>query len=162
MNSKSFTLIEVVIAISVLTLGIGGSFVLIQQTLAAASLSQSKLIAAYLVQEGIEIVRNIRDSNWLQGNSWDDKLINCDPCCEVDYKTTNSITSFAFCDDENLNYLFIEDGFYSYSAFGSQTPFKRKITITERDYLEVKVEVFWKERGRTHNIEAIEHLYNWK
>jgi len=53
-------------AITVLTIAVGGSFALIQQTMVAASLNQSKLTAYYLAQEGIELVRNIRDSNWLE------------------------------------------------------------------------------------------------
>jgi hypothetical protein len=35
------------------------------------SLNQSKLIAYYLGQEGIENIRNIRDTNWLNDRAWD-------------------------------------------------------------------------------------------
>jgi len=78
---RGFTILEVIVAIFVLTVAVGGSFVLIQQTLIAASLAQSKLAAHYLAQEGIEIVRNIRDTNWLKQRSdelnffWDTDII---------------------------------------------------------------------------------------
>ncbi len=65
MINKSFTLIEVIIAIFILTMGTVGAFSLIQRTIAFTSISSSRLTAAYLAQEGMEIARNIRDSNYL-------------------------------------------------------------------------------------------------
>jgi len=176
-NKKSFTLIEVILAISILTIAVGGSFALIQQTLVSSSLNQSELVASYLTQEGIEIVRNIRDNNWLEqravpDTSWDDDLTVCQNpnCCEGDYKTdippsSAVLASFSAsaCDFNNLHYLNIdENGFYSYSGT-TQTQFKRKINVTKvnADTLEVSVDVQWQERGRTHNIKAQDYLYNW-
>jgi len=71
---KGFTLLEVILAITILTIAVGGSFALISQTIAAVSVIQSKLIASYLVQEGMEIVKNIRDTNWLKNQPWDQNL----------------------------------------------------------------------------------------
>ncbi len=172
-SGGGFTLLEVILAISVLTIAVGGSFALIQQTLISASLNQSKLIASCLTQEGLEIVRNIRDNNWLKqrtnpGISWDDGLTICQPstnCCEGDYQANPfpSLDSFSACDFGDLRYLKIgNDGFFSYSG-DTPTKFKRRINISKinDDKLEVSVEVQWDERGRTHNIKAVEHLYNW-
>jgi len=174
-HRKGFTLIEVILAISVLTIAVGGSFALIQQTLISAVLNQSELVASYLTQEGIEIVRNIRDNNWLEqrtvpGTSWDDGLTVCQNpnCCEGDYKTDippnlSSLVSFSNCDYNNLRYLNIdENGFYGYSGT-TPTKFKRKINVTKTDAntLEVSVDVQWQERGRAHSIKAQDYLYNW-
>ncbi len=171
--SRGFTLLEVVAAIFILTLGLGASFSLIQQTLAAASIVESKLTAVYLAQEGIEIIRNIRDTNWLEQrigmNSWDDGLTGCDPCCEGDYKTDTSpsltLNNLLQCDYDQLHFLDInEDGFYSYATSGSfvQTKFKRKITIeTEPGKVMISVEVEWMERGKFYNIEVCEDITNW-
>jgi hypothetical protein len=181
--SKSFTLLEVILAITVLTLAVGGSFILIQQTLASVSAVQSKLIASYLAQEGIEIVKNIRDNNWLNFQEWDQGLEAGD-CWEGDYQTgaPPGYSSFTSCpypyQYDNLRFLGIDgDGFYGYSYFpGDETVFKRKITISEKedldkdpeqdpeekpDRLKVSVEVLWEERGKTHSITAQEYLYNW-
>ena len=68
---KAFTLIEVLIAIFLITVGIAGAFDLIQRTVAFSAISSSRLEAVYLAQEGIEIIRNTRDSNWLAENPWD-------------------------------------------------------------------------------------------
>lgn len=160
-KEKAFTLLEVIVAITVLTIAVGGSFALIQQTMVAASLTQSKLVAYYLAQEGIELVRNIRDSNWLEQRAnptvlWDEGLEPGD--WEGDLNDTGLVQPFAEGRFLNID----SEGFYSYAA-GTPTPFKRKISITElgSDTLEVGVQVFWSERGRDHNIEVTEHLYNW-
>jgi hypothetical protein len=165
---NGFTILEVITAIFILNIGLGGAFNLISQTLFVSSIVKSQLIGAYLAQEGVEIVRNIRDANWLERTVlWDYGLNNCQPCCEGDYKTGTSpfspFSSLGDCDYDDLNYLNIDDdGFYSYSP-GSPTKFKRKISIQETSTttLEVLVDVIWKERGRIHNIEVSEVLTNW-
>ncbi len=164
-----FTLLEVITAIFILTVGIGGAFALLRQSLSGASMVELKVTAAYLAQEGIEIVRNIRDSNWLESRSssvsWDDGLTNCQSpnCCEGDYKIYTSLTNVSNCNSSNLRYLNIDtNGFYSYDS-GTPTKFKRKIIITPKgsDKMEVKVIVEWQERERSHSIEVVEDLSNW-
>ena len=70
MKKNAFSLIELILAIFILTVAVFGSFALIQRIAIFAYASQTKLTAYYLAQEGIENVRNIRDNNWLQGNDW--------------------------------------------------------------------------------------------
>jgi prepilin-type N-terminal cleavage/methylation domain-containing protein len=70
-NYKGFTLIEVVVAVFILTIGVLAIFNVVQNITVYSRVSSSKLTAVYLAQEGIELVRNQRDSNWLAGDSWD-------------------------------------------------------------------------------------------
>lgn len=60
-----FTLIELLIAISVFMIGIMGAFSLSLNNLNTAKENTQRVIAANLAREGLELVRNIRDSNWL-------------------------------------------------------------------------------------------------
>jgi len=159
---KAFTLLEVIVAITVLTIAVGGSFALIQQTMVAASLNQSKLTAYYLAQEGIELVRNIRDSNWLEQRAnptvlWKEGLGAGD--WEADFNDSGLVQPFV---GEGRFLNVGSEGFYTYSG-ESSTPFKRKITIAEMgsNALEVTVQVLWSERGRDHQVEVKEHIYNW-
>ncbi len=177
--SKSFTLLEVILAITVLTIAVGGIFTLVSQTIASVSATQSRLIASYFVQEGIEIVKNIRDTNWLKFQPWDQGLEEGN--WEGDYQTgappdcPSLAPCFFPCQYESLHFLGIDnDGFYGYNYLPeNKTIFKRKITISdgedlddppdgEIDRLKISVEVFWKERGEIHSIMAQEYLYNWK
>ena len=179
MNFRGFTLLEVIVAIFILTVGAGSSFILISKTLSAASLVKENLIASYLVQEGIEIVRNIRDTNWLQARNpskislFNDGLICPAPPCDfqADYTTLTftETTDFEKCSDPGYNChsydgvpLKIDGGFYNYTS-GTETKFKRKITIEKKDSDNIKVEVNveWTEKGRTHNLKALEYLTGW-
>ncbi len=74
MKPKGFTLIEVIVAVFLVTVGIGGVYALIQRTIAFTPVISARLTAAYLAQGGIELVRNKRDSNWLTGDPWDSNL----------------------------------------------------------------------------------------
>lgn len=171
MKSRGFTLLEVITAIFILTVGVGGAFSLIHQTLSVASLSELKLTGSYLAQEGMEIVRNIRDSNWLEqrtspSTSWDNGLTGCQfpMCCEGDYDDT-SLISLLSCNYDDLRYINIDaNDFYSYSTDIPNTPtkFKRKILIEpEAGKIKVTVEVIWEERGRSHNVKVLGYLTNW-
>lgn len=159
MTNKGFTLIEVILAIFFITVGTAGVFSLLQRTFVLASVSADQLKAAYLAQEGVEIVRNIRDGNWLRqrgdpGILWDEGIDAGDK--EADYQDS-SLSNYAG------NFLNIDSGnFYSYSA-GAPTKFKRKITISKSaNLINVLVAVSWGERGRTHQFVAQTELTNWK
>ena len=71
MLNKGFTMIEATIATFILTVGTLGAFALIQIIIGFTSEVSSRLQAVYLAQEGVENIRNIRDSNWLAQAAWD-------------------------------------------------------------------------------------------
>lgn len=156
MKSKAFTLIEATIAIFLVTVGTVGAFSLIQRTIAFTSISSSQLTAAYLAQEGIEVIRNIRDTNYLEVMPWDDGL-SATANYRLDYQSTG------FPDLSCGNYLKYDGNFYTCSSDGS-AKFQRKITITkpEADRMKVSVEVSWQERGRSHQFVSQTELYNWR
>ncbi len=75
-TEAGFTMIEVAIALFMLTIGIFGSYALFQQIIKTTSINQSRLTAYYQIQEVFETIRNSRDSNWLVVPvvSWDNGL----------------------------------------------------------------------------------------
>lgn len=154
--TKGFTLLEVMLAIVVITLVMGGTFALVWQTTALSNVSSSRLTASYLCQEGIEIVRHIRDGNWLHqrtvpGFAWDTGLLAGQ--WEVDYNDT-VLSPFS------NRYLLLAGQFFSYDS-GIASSFRRKITIVSSvDMLKVSVEVSWLEKGNPLRVTAEEHLYN--
>ncbi len=152
---RGFTLLEVIVAIFVIMVGITGTLGIIQQGISYTQLSSSRLVANYLAQEGIEIVRNIRDTNWLEENPWSDGIPSGN--WEADYNDS-TLTSWS----SQGRFLNIDNkGFYSYSS-GSPTKFKRKITIAkDTDILKISVQVEWQERGRDYQVTVQENLYKW-
>ena len=175
--NKGFTLLEVIGAIFVISVGVAGVINIVPQIISNTTLNTSKLTAAYLTQEGVEIVRNVRDGNWLEAHnrgdstSWSEGLLNCGSGCEADYFCTtieDPIPSdpaghncFELYGAGNILKFSSDDG-YNYLT-GSDTRFKRKITITQEgtDALVVTVEVSWNEKGKSYKISSQEKLYQW-
>lgn len=165
-NKAGFTIIELVIAIAILSsgiIGVYGAFYSITKLTSSASL---RLTASYLAQEGLEIARNIRDDNFINNASWSAGLENCSQGCQADYKTgtTAQISANQLQDYDDNNFLKLNaDGFYGYDS-GVSTPFKRKITITQvsADMLKVGMSVMWNYDGQPFSVETEEYLYNWK
>jgi type II secretory pathway pseudopilin PulG len=66
-NQSGQTLIETLVAAFVLTMGISAALGLATYALSATSNIKQRVIAVGLAREGIEAVKNIRDTNWLRG-----------------------------------------------------------------------------------------------
>jgi len=74
--TKAFTLIEALVAISILMIAIASPMTLAQKGLSTAVLSKDQMIASFLAQDVIEAVKNIRDQvavsqtlgDWLTGD----------------------------------------------------------------------------------------------
>jgi len=160
-GKAGFTLLEVIFAIFVISVGVMGAYSVIQKTMSETYQSSFRLTAAYLAQEGIEIVRNIRDNNWLQGVAWNNGLGRCDG--NNFYQADYSNSDLGTCGSKT-KFLAIVKGYYKYNNNGSKTPFIREIRITHSgtDEITVSVEVYWKYKGKTKGpITVQENLYKW-
>lgn len=151
---KAFTIIEILIAISVMAIGIVGIYAIVPRTISWGAINIDKFIASQLSREGLELVRNIRDANWLQGESWNNGLAV--GAYEIDYNDPG-LASF-----QNRFLKIDEDGFYDYEG-SLTTKFKREITIAtttspEPEGIKVKSKVDWLNK----NFTLEENLYDWK
>ena len=172
-RKKGFTLIEALFAVFIIGVGLMAIILAITQILNLSSYSASKLTAAYLAQEGIEIVRNVRDTNWLQARfipvPYDDGLSqNCFSGCIADYRHSYGPDQLNPVLPPFTNqFLKIDaNGFYNYTV-GTPTKFQRIITMTQpsSDERNVTVEVRWSGRGcpkTSCTFSVQENLYNWR
>lgn len=155
-NRGGFTLSESIIAITLILIGIMGTLTLINRAAGFATLTSSRLTASALGQEGIEIVRNIRDSNWLNQRTWTEGLLGqCDGNFEVsplDGLGCNSGRNLLFDDELGYNY-----------TDGQETIFKRVVSISSINSAEIKIQaiVSWNFRGGDFDIVVEDHLFNW-
>lgn len=171
---KGFSLIETLVAITVLIGAIAGPLTLASQGIKAASLFKNQLIASNLAQEGMELVHAKRDSNILQGNGWMDTII--DTCggsgCYARYTPTDNTAnqiSFQSCDASGCPKFFVtpEDWYVQKKtgdADDSETIFDRTIHVTQIvPGKEVKVEttISWQERFSAASFDLEEHLLKW-
>jgi len=81
--SSGQSLIELVVAISVILIGVVSTLVLSLTTIRGGKASEMQVVATNLAREGIEVVRQKRDSNWLEiessslpSSQWDQGLKN--------------------------------------------------------------------------------------
>jgi len=65
-RNKGETILEVVLAVVVLVLVLTSVFMILGQSISQLSDLRNRVFAVNLAREGIEIVRNVRDTNWLQ------------------------------------------------------------------------------------------------
>lgn len=151
---KGFTFIEVIIAISIFAIGIVGIYSIVPRMISTVSTNSDRFLASQIAREGVELIRNIRDSNWLADVSWNQNLTACSGGCEIDY---NDSVPVSF----QNRYLKVDsNGFYNYET-GNDTKFKRKITINQgADVLNVEVEVSWP--GRYSPLIVKNNLYKWR
>lgn len=73
-NQKGSALMEVLISIFIITMGLTGSAMLIISAIHINSVNEDRIIALNLAREGVEAVRNIRDTNWM---SWSANIREC-------------------------------------------------------------------------------------
>jgi prepilin-type N-terminal cleavage/methylation domain-containing protein len=131
-SRKGFSLLEVIIAIFVISVGMTAAVMLLGNGIKESISSRDQVIAVMLAQEGVELVRNIRDTNW-------EKRRESDPDLET-FKGIENGTKIIEADaspsleqanNDNVE-LKYENGLYKHSG-GSNTKFSRKIFISGDD-----------------------------
>lgn len=73
-KSKAFGLLEVLISGTIILIVLGALIFAGRSAMANSEYTQERAAALYLAQQGIEQVRQIRDTNWIDGDSntqWD-------------------------------------------------------------------------------------------
>src|SRR3989344_8747359 len=74
-SKRGFTLLETVVALGLIFSAMVGPVTLATRGIFFAKFSKNKLVAANLAQEGIELIRKMRDDNALSNpGQWDDDL----------------------------------------------------------------------------------------
>jgi prepilin-type N-terminal cleavage/methylation domain-containing protein len=162
-NKKAFTLIETLVSLMMISIALLGIYSAIAKYTQQTKQMKENYTASLLGQEGIEIVRNMRDTNWVSRAAFANGLTGGTACSgdtggwQADHTATGSANLVAYAGA----YLNTDsDGFYTYSA-GTVTPYKRQICIvqdTNTDILHVSVIVRW----TSHTTTIREDLYNWK
>lgn len=154
---RGFTLVETLVAITIIALAITGPFYAVQQALNASRASRDNLIASSLAQEGLEYVRSIRDGNYLGGVAWLSGLASCYAVpCTID-PTQNQIRT-------SVAPLYLSSqGLYNQASSGTVTPFTRTMQLTTVSANEVRVTIImtWQTRGVPHTMTLSESLHNW-
>lgn len=165
MKNSGYTLLETIIALAVILGAIAGPYSLATRGILSSLASKNKLAAYNLSQEGIELVRKIRDDNVLAGSSWDSGISSGSWKIDVVNNALSPFDSAALLYDGTL-------GLYQNNT-GSASLFTRRITIQKppanptpgipsTDQILVISTVTWTERGLSKTAELQEIMYNWQ
>lgn len=123
---KGFSFVEVIISLFVLSIGFLGVVNLSTTTLRNSFLQRDAIVASMLVQEGVELVYNVRDTNLAKGNEAFAGV------SEGTYRISFENPVLAL--NSSYQLLLSSNGFYGYSpGFGVGTPtkFSRKIIVAD-------------------------------
>lgn len=95
-SSSGFTLIEALLAIFIFSMALVSLITITSRGITGTAQARDQAIAQFLAQEGIEVVRNIRDANIVQGQNW---LTGIDICatqnnpCALEFDGTSYVLS---------------------------------------------------------------------
>jgi prepilin-type N-terminal cleavage/methylation domain-containing protein len=168
-KNKGFTLVETMVAITVLVVGTLGPLVIAAQGIASGGYAKDQIIAYYLAQEGVEYIRSVRDTNVLNKVSkslWLTPLdIPCDgssgkPGCKLDARAGTTPTACSSSTGCGLLKV-TNSGYYGYS--GSNTVYTRTIKLipgSTTDIETIQVTMNWTSRGSPRSLTLSEDLYN--
>jgi len=176
-HTQGFTLIETLVAVSLLVIAIAGPMSLAAQSLSSAFYARDQMTAFHLAQEAVEAVRFVRDGNILTNNTagspvndlFADIPDTTGKAFTVDIRYNDPSQSMELCSGPcgALDYD-IDTALYGYGT-GSNwqtTRFTRTVSVTavagSQDEFKVTSEVRWRsgalqERAVTIN----ENLYRW-
>lgn len=174
-GKNGFTLIEALVAITILTMSIAGPMVTASDGLKNSTFARDQIIAFYIGQEGVEIIRSIRDSNALNNTPWLTGIAaSCTSGasgCGIDIRNKNFIDCASSPTACNIYYdpngLLAGGGnprgIYSHVSGGTQqTVYTRSIKIVSINGWEstIDVTVTWLSRGVTKTITVQSRLFN--
>lgn len=180
-GQQGFTFIEVVVALGIIAVAFSAIMTLARGTISAIGVARRELIAANLAQEGIEVVRNIRDANWLAGRradgsgsggdcvpaalTWRAGL--CDSAFGDPYRVT--ATSSALDTGPASELLVLRPSqLYEYHLVGTPTSFRREVILetVDVDEMIVRVRMRWctgpvPSCSNERTLEVEDRLRNW-
>ncbi|MBI4132859.1 MAG: type II secretion system protein [Candidatus Sungbacteria bacterium] len=180
-NSRTgFTLLETIVALSVILGGLAGPFALATRGIFTAKFAKSKLVALYLAEEGVETIRHMRENNilgnfdWrglgsctgsctvLQDGSYQVSVVDGSPSCPTIFATVGQGDPIVFDSASGL-YLQSRSGF-ACPGVATSPSFTRVVTLSTpaTDQMRVVSTITWSDSGILRQVRLEEVFYNWQ
>lgn len=184
-SRRGFTLVETLVAISIFSFSILSILTVTSLGVANTNFAKNKFIASYLAQEGIELVKNYRDTlaqNTTEGQDyWVGFLSQLNSCineeagipkgCDIDplINFSDSTSGIISCDSVSGCPLIydLNSGFYVSRDVENNIGFSRLITLKKidsnlDDEVLVSVKVFWQQGSKEEVVEYQTNLFRWQ
>ncbi len=182
---RGFTLVEMLVAVSIFVASILALLGILTQSISSTTYAKRKVVASYLAQEGIEYIRNLRDTHVLYSatpqtgwNNFNATLIDASAC---------NLANGCFFNADGLNYadntqpmidilltacssstcpngaLLYSSTTGKYGFSGNASGFTRKIRTIAINANETEIisTVSWTQSSGNKSISFSESLFNW-
>jgi type II secretory pathway pseudopilin PulG len=173
-HTAGFTLVETLVAVSILVMAILGAFAAVRTGLSSVAGSKNQIVAFYLAEEAVEQIRNIRDQNGLNGLPWLTGIAAnaSDPCyfgkvCKVD-SAFGSLLSACPGGVGSCPVLSLTDfDIYDYDPGQPATIYRREVTLSPvstnpGDEVSVLVTITWTRGILNETFRVRENIMNWQ
>jgi Tfp pilus assembly protein PilV len=171
-RSFGFTLVETLVAVSVLVVAVAAPMTLAARSLLSAYYAKDQITAFYLAQEAIETVRNTRDQNLINrlnnGSSidWMSGIPGTTgQAFIVDARDGSMDLCIGTCIRLNLNKI---DGLYGYETGSDwqESRFRRSVRVhqvagMDQKEVVVSVQMEWHGSFGNRTFTISENLYDW-
>ena len=181
-KSSGFTIIEAMIAAVVISVGLIGVLTLCTVSMKLGRISLNRVIAANLAQEGIEVIRSIRDNYWLNDDDpWSNLPFNVTAGCDKGIVVWNTLfnewnwneksESYYLNSSPQVGFYLDANSRYIQGSGSPQTNFYRIIEIYDNEDPDfsgddirrrVVSKVKWEEGNKFYEIQVEDWLYDWK
>ena len=191
-KSRAFTLIETMVAVTILALAISGPLLTASRAIVAAEISRDQLTASYLAQEGVEYVRAMRDDEYLKlyaggttSAAWGNFLSAISSCrktvsnptqaCSFDPVGTGGVPSLSSCPAGSCPQLYLaNNGQTNYYTTNPSAPgilpstaFTRTIQVVDASAggatdVRVVSTMTWSFHGTPYTATVTDHLTPWQ
>ena len=179
-NNSGFTLVETLVAISIFTISILALMSVLAKGMSDTNYAKQQMTASYLAQEGIEYIRNMRDTSVLSNSGgaqagWDafhsgiiSKCMN-NNCYFNEDLISAQMDSLISCPTSGTCPLLQYDpsvGKYGYNLSSGEVDsgFTRTISVDNTygsDEIKIISKVEWTQGSGSHSVTFSENLYNW-
>ncbi|MFT5280954.1 MAG: prepilin-type N-terminal cleavage/methylation domain-containing protein [Flavobacteriaceae bacterium] len=174
-NTKGFTLLETIVALFIMSTAMSALVFITLEGVNNTTFVKDRLTANFLAQEGVELVRNIRDvhvrfvsAGQDRGASWNTFTTFMNPCimtdCTIDPIKSSIDSNIVKACKGTCPFLTMDSAEYVYSyGSGDDTKFKRFIRIYEaqQGQLFVISRVEWSHGTKNQKADASVLLTDW-
>ena len=171
-SRRGQTLVEALVALSILTVGFVGIITLLTKSFQLNRTTSNDTQATYLAAEGIEITKSLIDHDVYTGlavgsNDWGTSFTRSGYYWDIDYETTSTVGLPFYTNQMQTTPLYFSSTTHSfgYDTLGATpTDFVRNIKVTSINGNELDVQsiVTWSDGGSSDAITLEDHFYNYR
>lgn len=131
------SILELIVSMAILVTVIIAVLALTTSNLVGQHASEQQVVASNLARESIEVIRSIRDSNWLAGRAWDTGIRPSG--ASGAFGVTTFFPNFSpgdwrfnlmiFGSQVDFTPMYLYEGFYTHITTGEPTPFRRSVSL---------------------------------